>query len=444
MLRKMCVALIGLAVACSDPTVPPPAGAEFSFASDSIEISAPGEGRVQLNIVDTAADPGIETTGPLSASIETSGGVVKKRVIVVDASAAGTGYVRLTNMGRADSLKVVATVVSFKRIAVTYGHACGIAADDRAWCWGANNSDQIGANTSSACLGGACQYHNGGSAKLPLPVEGNHKFASIAVAGKSCSLDFSIGACGKSCAITAQGQTYCWGLLHERPPVAYFTDRTMASTVSALSTSSSYYTMQATPCGLNTQGEAYCVASTGSSRVGGTLIFTSFGTASSHSCGVSGGDVYCWGSNAAGQLGIGSADGQQHTTPEKAAASVAFTAVAVGDTQTCALGVDHKVYCWGRGITAPTALAGTGSYESFSLDLTSPSVCGLSSAGSVDCWPGFASQPSAVQAATPFIAVSVGGLSSTAAAAAQSCGLAASGDVYCWRGTFIARKLGDP
>lgn len=68
------------------------------------------------------------------------------------------------------------------------------------------------------------------------------------------------------------------------------------------------------------------------------------GAGRNHSCAIlTGGAVRCWGDNAKGQCGLGSAAFLDTTLPSAA------QELALGDAHTCALAADGKIYCWGDG-----------------------------------------------------------------------------------------------
>lgn len=71
-----------------------------------------------------------------------------------------------------------------------------------------------------------------------------------------------------------------------------------------------------------------------------------------HTCAIAYGDLYCWGQNNEGQLGIGNTTNQ--STPQRVAAASGgafngkrITDVSVGETGTCAI-ADGQAYCWGK------------------------------------------------------------------------------------------------
>ncbi|MCA9582608.1 MAG: hypothetical protein KC416_12495, partial [Myxococcales bacterium] len=85
----------------------------------------------------------------------------------------------------------------------------------------------------------------------------------------------------------------------------------------------------------------------------------------------SGGDLYCWGSDAYGQLGTAGAAANSntpvHVNPSGSPAY--FSSISAGAQHACALAMDGQVYCWGRNdrgqangtignLTVPTAYVG--------------------------------------------------------------------------------------
>ena len=73
----------------------------------------------------------------------------------------------------------------------------------------------------------------------------------------------------------------------------------------------------------------------------------SISTGMSHSCGIiDTKDLFCWGSNSYGQLGIGSVYTGTFTTPQYVDSGV--VAVATGNEHSCALYETQIVKCWGK------------------------------------------------------------------------------------------------
>ncbi len=75
-----------------------------------------------------------------------------------------------------------------------------------------------------------------------------------------------------------------------------------------------------------------------------------------HACVVSeDGEIWCWGSNAAGQLGTGVDAGPSTATPRRALGE-GYVEVHAAADRTCGLRADGSLWCWGRGDGTPRAL----------------------------------------------------------------------------------------
>lgn len=128
-----------------------------------------------------------------------------------------------------------------------------------------------------------------------------------------------------------------------------------------------------------------------------------------HSCGLaSTGAVYCWGHNGYGQAGVGvqepAADPQSGRAPgEPVSGRHTFAELFAGGLISCALTADGTAYCWGGNaagqlgagsprafLSAPTPVAGSHRFRKLtigSLDAAERQhVCGITLAGQMYCW----------------------------------------------------------
>jgi len=153
-----------------------------------------------------------------------------------------------TNISRNVPTKVQANL-TFVTVSAGDLFTCALTADGSAYCWGQNTRGELGS-------GGTIQ----------------NQFFPVAVAGGLSFSKISSGA-GHTCAITsATAELYCWGL--------------------------------------NSSGQLGDLTSTNRTvptHVAGNLTFDAVSAGTDHTCGhaIGGGIIYCWGSNAAGQVGDG-------------------------------------------------------------------------------------------------------------------------------------------
>jgi alpha-tubulin suppressor-like RCC1 family protein len=111
-------------------------------------------------------------------------------------------------------------------------------------------------------------------------------------------------------------------------------------------------------------------------------------------CAVTGaGLVYCWGDNSFGQLGLG--DYASRTSPTQVALPGIATAVFAGLEMTCAALTDGSVYCWGSdhmgqfgdGMTVDSPVPRlVSSLAGLTPVLGGNGTCAIGSSGALSCW----------------------------------------------------------
>jgi alpha-tubulin suppressor-like RCC1 family protein len=176
-----------------------------------------------------------------------------------------------------------------------------------------------------------------------------------------------------------------------------------------------------------------------------------------HTCATTaGGDIYCWGSNTEGQLGLTGPEPRNSPTkvtwPEELEAST----VSAGGSHTCIIDKPtQKVYCWGDNRSGQVGDEALDSQVS-GVRLTSISAideptavsagkahtCAIDGAGEAFCWGDNAKGQlgsSAAGGATPTLVDSERTFDSIDAGAGHTCG--ASGKAYCW-GENTSGQLG--
>ena len=77
---------------------------------------------------------------------------------------------------------------------------------------------------------------------------------------------------------------------------------------------------------------------------------------SKYSCAIKpDGNLFCWGSNVQGQLGIGKKSDSVNK-PTKVQGAGIWRQVSTGQFVTCGIKSDNKGYCWGAGLVAPVEM----------------------------------------------------------------------------------------
>jgi alpha-tubulin suppressor-like RCC1 family protein len=246
-------------------------------------------------------------------------------------------------------------VVSSVRVASR--HFCGLTPAGEAYCWG---DYRVGVRGTGEPLMDEFVEPD----LTPNPVAGGHTFTQLAVGlSNSCGLDGS-------------GAALCWG-----------SEIALGNSEGPLSSPSQ--------CGY-TVPPIFGSCSHVPQPVSGGHQFTELAAGHAHVCGVtSSGEVYCWGSNSVGQLGTGSGGGPS-ATPVHALMPEPARSVALGGEFTCALTASGQVYCWGantwgqlglgQGIQAQTPAPIVGGHAYRELSLGYDHACALRLSGELDCW----------------------------------------------------------
>ncbi len=190
-------------------------------------------------------------------------------------------------------LKPVPVAKDAFKVVTGQEHTCILTMDATVSCWGRNDAGQLGTGTT------------GGSESSPQPVPGLSDIVDIAAHDAN------------TCALDDSGNAWCWGSDAD----GQLGDGGGTS---------------ATP-----QPSPVAVVMTGVK--GG---FHQIDVGERHACGVSlRGAVYCWGSNAAGQLGGGTSAAAKPVVVD--AEGRRFHNVDAGTDGTCATAGTGAVYCWG-------------------------------------------------------------------------------------------------
>lgn len=283
-------------------------------------------------------------------------------------------------------------------------HTCALDRDGQAWCWG----------DSWGIAGGVLGTGDFAGSTIPVAVASGLKFKTID------------GGQWHTCALTAEGEAWCWGL----------------GQYGRLGNG-----------GTSDQLAPYPVA--------GSHSFVSIAAGLSHSCGLTRqGEAWCWGMNSEYQLG---SSVPSSTTPVPVEIGEKLVTIVAGENHTCALTREGAAWCWGLGnhgqlgdgfgtifnepnhISLPVEVLG--GHRFIALSAGGNTTCGLRADGVALCWGDgrdgqlgngidlHSNVPVEVSGVTDFVTISTGGT--------HSCGLASTGKAWCW-GSSDDGRLGVP
>ena len=373
--------------------------------------------------------------------------VITPRLVRAGAVAAAASAGR-PGSGSTDAPATVRPNIRPARLAAAGAGSCAILETGGASCWGSNAFGQLGSGVFDS------------TRRTPVTIGTEQGFAALALGATH------------GCALTAEGRAWCWGLgtsgelghgsaVSSAAPVLVAARLRLEQIVSG----------NAHSCALSVAGAVFCWGANRSGVLGNrtseasstptavaappNVSFTALSAGALHTCALaSNGAAYCWGANAAGQLGNGSND--DANAPAVVQSAVTFRAIAAGNAHTCALATDGAAWCWGNNASSQLGRGGPGddtrSPVAVSGDLVFTGLyagdmhtCGLTADGAAYCWgAGRSGQLGNGQASdSPRPVLVVGGhvFRALGLGSSHSCGLTTEGVTWCW-GDNGAGQLG--
>jgi alpha-tubulin suppressor-like RCC1 family protein len=167
--------------------------------------------------------------------------------------------------------------------------------------------------------------------------------------------------------------------------------------------------------------------------------WTTVGAGTKHTCATKlDGALWCWGSNESGQRGDALINRYGPAPVQVVGGNPPWSSVAGGTRHTCAIGVDHNLWCFGLGpdgpgrtVPAPTQVAGTWA----AVDGGDAHTCALDLAGALWCWgtndDGQLGDTTRISHSSP-VQIDAGPWSRIAVGGDTACGLRATGELACW------------
>ena len=305
----------------------------------------------------------------------------------------------------------------WERVSAGGFHTCAIRTSGSLWCWGAGESGQLGMDSNT-------------NENTPQQIF-------------SDDLNLSTGwerlatGVGHVCATRTDSTLWCWGFGQSgRLGLGDTTNRSTPRQV---------------------------LASDTSLATGWEQVF-----AGNHTCATrTDGSLWCWGAGSRGQLGLGTTTAQ--TLPQQVSSGApglpgGWDTVDLGGEHTCATGSDASLWCWGSGANGQLGLGDTADQTTpqrlFSGDpeLTSgwdsvylggSHTCALQSNGQMRCWGnrysgqlgdgvdgGDKSAPSSMDINVDLLGIDAGW--------SHGCGIAVDSSLWCWGdGSLGQLGLGD-
>lgn len=335
----------------------------------------------------------IDMTGVLSGKTVSSisAGIDHTCIVASDNNAYCWGYNQYGKLGNNSTTQSSSPVAvstagvlsgkTVKSVKAGYFHTCAIASDDKPYCWGRNNRGHLGNNTTV-------------DSSIPVAV-----VTTGVLSGKTAK-NIAIGV-EHSCVIASDDKPYCWGYnvsgqlgnnstTQSNVPVAVDASGVLSGkTLSSLT----MYTGNDS-CVISSDNNMYCWGTNFAGQLGngntttslvpvavamvGSLsgkTITAASSASSRTCAIASGTLSCWGNNDYGSFGTGNQTAS--LIPVAALTTGALNGktlskLSVGNSHTCLLSTDNLIYCAGSNSYSQLGDGTTSSRFSFVASVVVP------------------------------------------------------------------------
>lgn len=225
----------------------------------------------------------------------------------------------------------------WKQLSLGKSYSCGLTGIGQAFCWGSNQTWQLGTGVVGP---------------------GNWGLGAVST---NLGFDSIYAGYQHTCALTGDGQAYCWGYNSNGQLGLVIEDSNGANKPVAVATNLRFVELALGnhhTCGLTADGKVYCWGDNSWGTLGSTRPdFSSTPVAvaldepvvtlksgANHACGLSaGGKLHCWGYNYVGTLGVGS------ELPAQGAVTVdgTWSDFKTTDWTMCARKSGGELFCWG-------------------------------------------------------------------------------------------------
>jgi alpha-tubulin suppressor-like RCC1 family protein len=269
----------------------------------------------------------------------------------------GYGQLGLGATANQSTPQLLTSMTNIANIALGIYHTCAINSASQLYCWGYNFYGQLGIGTSGT----------GADNSMPQLLTPMTNIINLALGGYH------------TCAMNNLNQLYCWGYNQygqlglgtsgngaDQSTPRLLTPMTNITNIAL----GGYHT-----CAVNDSKQLYCwgynyggqlgigTSGTGADKSTPQLLtpmtnITNIALGRGDSCTInSTKQLYCWGDGSNGQLGLGTSTNQ--FTPQLLTPMTNITNIALGDWHTCAINSANRLYCWGHNVNGQLGLGDT-------------------------------------------------------------------------------------